>query len=144
MAAQYPNSVKTFVNKADLQDYVIANDVNQVYEEVTSIQSTLGTIPQASGVWGSGTFTTPSTAWPSVKARIQNIENGVYAINQTYVTNVGGSTITPASSSTVGLTVRGASGQTANLMEFKNSAGTVVAYITAAGAFVGLVDGGTA
>lgn len=143
MPAQYPNAVKTFVSKVDLQDYVIANDVNQVYDEVTSIQATLGTLPQVSGVWGSGTFTT-TTNWSSTKARIQNIENGLYAINQTYVSNVGGSTITPASSSTVGLTVRAAAGQTANLVEFKNAAGTVVAYITAAGAFVGLVDGGTA
>jgi hypothetical protein len=144
MAAQFPNSVKTFVNKADLQDYVIANDVNQVYDEVTSIQSTLGTLPQVSGVWGSGSFTSGTTNWSSTKARIQNIENGVYSLVQTSVSNTGGSTITPSSSSTVGLTIKAASGQTANLVEFKNAAGTVVAYVTAAGAFVGLVDGGTA
>lgn len=144
MPAQYPNSLKTFVTKVDLQDYVIANDINQVYEEVTSIQSTLGTLPQVSAVWGSGTFTSTTTNWSSTKARIQNVEHGVYSLVQTAVLNVGGSTITPSSSSTVGLTIKGASGQTANLVEFKNSAGAVVAYITAAGAFVGQIDGGTA
>lgn len=143
MAAQYPNSIKTFVTKVDLQDYVIADDVNQIYDEVTAMQSTIGTTPQVSGVWGSGTFAT-TTNWTSTKARIQNIENGLYSVIQTYVTNVGGSTITPASSSTVGLTIKAAAGQTANLVEFKNSSGAVVAYISASGAFVSLVDGGTA
>jgi hypothetical protein len=143
MPAQYPNTVKTFVSKVDLQDFVIANDVNQVYEEVTSVQSTLGTLPQVSGVWGSGTFAT-TTNWSSTKARIQNVENGLFSVIQTYVTNLGGSTITPSGTSTVNLTLRAAASQTANLVEFKNSSNTVTSYITASGAFVGLIDGGTA
>lgn len=143
MPAQYPNAVKTFISKVDLQDYVIANDINQVYDEVTALESTLGALPQVSGVWGSGTFAT-TTNWSSTKARIQNVENGLYAVTQAYVTNLGGSTIAPSGTNTVNLTLKSAASQTANLVEFKNSSNTVTSYVTASGAFVGLIDGGTA
>ena len=50
-----------------------------------------------------------------------------------YVLESGGSTITSSSASVKGLVVKGASSQTANLQEWQNSSGTVIASIDLAG-----------
>lgn len=93
---------------------------------------------------GSGSFTTPSVPWSSVAQRIKNLENGVFALNSDTVRTIGGSVVVPSAASVVGLTVRATSGQTANLLEFRNSSNTVVSSITSSGSIVATIDGGTA
>jgi hypothetical protein len=48
---------------------------------------------------------------------------------------VGGETITNATASNVGITVKGASSQSANLQEWKNSSNTTVASLSVNGTF---------
>lgn len=142
--AQYPVRIAEFDTKIDLQSIVFAADVNTAYEEIVATQAAIGTDPTNSGTWGSGAFATPSIPWTSVSQRIKNLENGVFSLNSTSVRTTGGSIVTPSSASTVGLTVRAASSQTANLLEFRNSSNTVVSSITSSGSIVATIDGGTA
>lgn len=77
MAATYPGAVRVFSSKVDLVDTVLADHVNLLQDEVTAIESTLGT-GVLSSTW-SGTFSTPSTH-ASLNARISNLEAGVTAV----------------------------------------------------------------
>lgn len=142
----YPGASVSFVPKVNLTDTVDAADVNQLYDEVTAIAATVGLNPQSrSASWGTGSFSSASTSFSTVGARIQNIENGVFTVINDYVRLAGGSVILPSGTSTVNLALRAATSQTANLLEARNSAGTVVASIGPAGAFrAASVDGGTA
>jgi len=134
MAATYPSSVKTFINKIDNTDAVIASDVNLAYEEITAIESTIGTTPAISSTW-SGTFSTTSTNdFTTVGARLNNIEYGLYTAFNNRVSTGGGSTIA-SSSTTVGLTLT--TSGSGNLF----SAGNTV--INSSGNIV-TIDGGTA
>ncbi len=144
MPALYPSQVTSFIKKVDLQSIVYAADVNDAYDEIVATQSVLGADPANGGVWGSASFNSTTTQWGTVASRIKNIENGVFYLNTNAVLKVGGSTITPSSSSTVGLNIRAASSQTANLFEVRNSSNSVIANITATGAYIGVIDGGTA
>lgn len=65
MAASYPSALKSFTRKVDLQDLVVAADVNSAYDEIEAIQSVLGITPAVQG----------STNWGTVKSRIENIES---------------------------------------------------------------------
>lgn len=81
--ASYPTEIKTFEKKVNNQSKVIAPDVNLAYEEIEEIEKQLG----AGGVvtsptWGSAPFNSTTTSWPSLKARLANIENGVYFSTQ--------------------------------------------------------------
>jgi hypothetical protein len=134
MAAQYPASIKTFTNKVDNTDTVIASDVNLIYDEVTALETTLGAIPATSSTW-SGTFNSTSTTdWATVGARLDNIEYGLKTAFTNRVNTAGGSTI-GSTSTTVGLTI--STSGTGNLLAAGNtvinSSGNIVA-----------IDGGTA
>lgn len=143
--ASYPSVVKTWVARRDLLDLVVAADVNTLYDEVTATQQELGTSPRVSPTWGGGTFTSSTTNWNSVKERLANIENGVYTSINERVDTSGGSTIVSGANSTVSLTIRAKSGQTANLLEVRNSSSTVVASVTPSGTlYAAVIDGGTA
>ena len=145
MAASYPLSIAPFTPRVNLQDLVRAEDVNVVYDEIVAIETQLGVGGVAtSPTWGSGTFSTVVTNHGSLRARLENIEAGVYSGVLQRVSTLGGSTITPSSASTKGLIIKAASGQTAALLEFQNSSGTATGVVSAAGAFVGVIDGGTA
>lgn len=144
MPALYPSQPASFIKKVDLQSIVYAADINDAYDEIVATQSTIGLDPANSGVWGSASFNSTTTQWGTIASRIKNIENGVFYLNTNSVLKVGGSTITPSTASTVGLNIRATSGQTANLFEVRNSSNTVVANITAAGSYIGVIDGGTA
>ena len=134
MAAQYPASIKTFTSKVDNTDTVIASDVNLIYDEVTALETTLGTIPATSSTW-SGTFdSTSTTDWSTVGARITNIEHGLNTAYNSRVNTAGGSTIA-STSTTVGLTI--STSGTGNLL----AAGNTV--INSSGNIV-TIDGGTA
>lgn len=141
----YPGAVKTWVSRRDLLDLVVAADVNTIYDEVTAMQQELGTSPRVSPTWGATAFTSATTSWNSVKERLANIENGVYTSITQRVDTTGGSTIQSASNSTVSLTIRGKSGQTANLLEIRNASNSVISSISTGGAlFATSIDGGTA
>jgi len=67
MPAVYPTTRVNFTRKVDLQDLVVAADINAAYDEIEAIQSTLGLLPALQG----------STNWVTVKARIENIESAL-------------------------------------------------------------------
>lgn len=150
MPASYPGALKTsFGNpRVDLQSVVVANDVNPVYEEIVAIEKHLGIdINKRLQNWGASAYSTTSTTWTDLRTRLENAENGVYTSIQT----TGGGVITNGTSSAgtsvtaATLTLKKASGQSSNLLEFKDDSNTVVAYVTGAGLLQAqTIDGGNA
>lgn len=131
----YPSSVASFTTKVDGTSYVLAADPNTLQSEVIAIEATLGVNPALSTApLSSGTYSNVATTYSSVAARLANIEQGIVADTHTqYMKLTGGSTITAATSTTKGLVIAGAVSQTANLQEWQNNSGTVLAYIDSAG-----------
>lgn len=80
MAANYPSSPVSFSRRVDLENLVLAVDVNQLYDEVEAFASTFGLSPNISANWGSGAFNGVTTSWSTVKERIQNLEHGLYEV----------------------------------------------------------------
>lgn len=77
MPAYYPSSLRNnFSTKVDFVTTVFAEHVNSLQEEVTAIETVIGTTPTASSGWV-GTFNTTTTNWPTLKARLNNIEFGL-------------------------------------------------------------------
>lgn len=76
MTASYPGGVKPFLSKTDFVDTVFAEHVNSLQDEVSAIESTLGTNVKTGSGWV-GSFDQVTTAWSSLKARIDNIEYGL-------------------------------------------------------------------
>jgi len=74
MAAIYPGSIRVFSSKVDLVDTVMASHVNLLQDEVTAIQTAIGTGSLTSS-WA-GSYTNPTTH-ASVANRLANIEAGV-------------------------------------------------------------------
>lgn len=140
MASVYPSSVQTFIPKVDNQDPVIAADINSVFLEVTAIEGTLGASPSTTPSWSNTSFDTTTTVWSTVSSRITNLERGIVAAYTDRVKTSGGSSVSNGSS--VALTLQGASGASANLLEVKDSGGTVRSAFNAAGYLVG-INGGT-
>lgn len=133
MAALYPTGTQTFNFRTDLTDYVMANDVNVAYYEIAAIENTVGSNPQISGGY-SGSFSTSTTNWGTVAARIQNLEYGAAIGVLNRVSTSGGSTIA-STGSTVGLTISSAG--TGNLLVAGNTV------INNAG-YIAVIDGGDA
>ena len=78
MATYYPSNIKNdFSTKVDFTDTVIAAHINDLQNEVTAIETALGTFPLTSSGWGTTGFDTSTTTWASVKDRINNIEVGI-------------------------------------------------------------------
>jgi hypothetical protein len=126
MPASYPQGVKSFSTKVDFTDLVLAEHVNTLQDEVRALQATIGTDPQVSSGWV-GTLDKTTQTWGSLKARIANLEYGVVNDSHTqYIHNTGGDTIQASSAITVPLQLKGFSSQTADLLRFANSAGTVL------------------
>lgn len=143
---EYPARIKSWTARRDLQDLVVAADVNTIYDEVTAIEQDLGAGGvRTSPTWGSGNFDTATLSWTSLKDRLANIEYGLHVSFNQRVNTAGGSTIQSAANGTVSLTVKAKSGQTANLLEVKNAADSVVASVNTTGTlYATLIDGGTA
>lgn len=76
MPALFPGSVRIFTPKVDLVDTVMASHVNLLQDEVTAIQTALGTGLLTSS-WA-GSYTNPSSH-ASLTARLENLEAGVTA-----------------------------------------------------------------
>lgn len=135
MAASYPSSVRSFSTKRNTLDIIDAADPNGVQEEIVAIQTTIGVSPSLSTApSSSGTFSATATTFSTLTARLANIETGIVADTHTqYLKRVGNENITNATASNVGLTITGASSQSANLQNWKTNAGAVVASISSAG-----------
>lgn len=138
MAASYPGAVRPFVNKTNVVDIIDASHPNSLQEEVIAIESTIGLNPALSTApSSSGTFSTTATQYTTLIQRLANIETGIVADTHTqYVKKTGNETIVNGVSTNVGLTIRGATGQTANLQEWRNSSNTILARVSASGALV--------
>jgi hypothetical protein len=146
--ANYPGNTVGFTTKTDITDTVVAADVNLAYGEITAIAGELGLNPsqRTSGTWSSTWTSSGNTKWTNVKLRLDNVENGAYRANLLLVSNTGGTTITPSSTSTLGLKIQAVSGQTANLFEaWKYGDPSAKTYIDKDGTFfTAVIDGGTA
>lgn len=99
MTASYPTSVRNYVARVDLVDTVIADNVNSLQEEIRAIETVLGSSATSTNPLVSsytGTFSTATTTWGTVGARLTNIEAGIVSgvPNSPYVAITGGSTIT--------------------------------------------------
>lgn len=138
MPAVYPSTPQTFEPKVDNVSPVIAADVNLAYLEITAIETTLGTNPAVS-TW-SGSFDQATTNWGTVRDRITNIEKGLNVAYNDRVKSTGGSTI--ANSSSVALTLQTSLLATSNLLEVKDSGGTVRTAINSSG-YIVAISGGT-
>jgi hypothetical protein len=146
MVANYPNGLPTL---PELQengvDIVDADDVNLVYTELTAVAETLGLTPATrSAAWSSTAFTTATTSFGTVGARIKNAEDGVQVITASAVTKAGATNvITPSGTSTVNLAVKAQTSQTANVFEARDSSDAVGTAINASG-YIVTIDGGSA
>jgi hypothetical protein len=144
MTASYPGSVRTFTPKVNVVDLIQAADPNSLFEEVTAIESVIGTSPSIATAATASGWANTATDYTTLSGRIANIEKGIVADTHTqYVKVVGGSTVTTSGANVTGLVIKGSVSQTANLQEWQNSTGTVVAYIDASGKFSAVnVSGG--
>lgn len=136
MPASYPGSVRPFTTKVNNIDIIDASHPNSLQEEVVAIQTVLGVNPQiSSGL--SGSYISTATTFNSVNARLDNIEKGITGDTHTqYLKTTGNGQVTISTPTNVGITITGASSQTANLQEWKNSSGTVVAAIAPDGSLL--------
>lgn len=131
--AYYPSTVKNdFTTKVNFTDTILAGHVNDLQGEVTAVETYIGTSPNVSGGWV-GSFDQLTTSWSTLKDRIQNIEYGLNVAYNTTTSTLGGSTIQPSGTSTVNLTIKAKSSQTANLLEFQDSSGTVLSKVDVSG-----------
>jgi hypothetical protein len=132
VTASYPASVKSFTTKVDFTDTVLAEHVNSLQAEVNALQANLGTLIKTGSGWV-GSFDVITTNWNTLKDRLANMEYGIKDVYDDYVSRSGGSSIVASGAAIKGLIVKGASSQTANLVEFQTSAGTVISKVDAAG-----------
>ena len=133
MAASYPGSIKPFTTRKNVTDIIQDYHVNDIQLEIIAIETTLG-VNAATSSGSTAAFIATSYPFTNISARIANVEAGVSGDTHTqYVKKVGGSTITPSAVGTVGLSISAMSGQTADLQQWKNSAGTVVTRIDSSG-----------
>ena len=136
MAASYPTSVRSFTTKVNVVDIIQAAHPNSLQEEVVAIESVLGTAPSVATAAVATDWANTATDYITIKARLANIEKGIVADTHTqYVKRVGGSTITSSANNVTGLVIKGAVSQSANLQEWQDSSGAIVAYLDASGNF---------
>jgi len=74
--ATYPNALKTYTNKVDGVDTVLAADINSVQDEVQAIQTELGVNPSDSALPSAGTYN-PNGVSTTLSARVANLEAGL-------------------------------------------------------------------
>lgn len=123
----YPNAIKQWIDKVDYRDTVLAEHVNSIQAEVTSVERTLGTrILSSEGYIG--TFDSATSYWGAesggLAARVQNIEYGIRGdTHAQYIRKAAdsGNVITPTDANTKGLTITPFAGQTADLLVAGNA-----------------------
>lgn len=136
--ARYPQNQVAFTQKQNIVDIVRAEDINEVYDEVTAIAQDLGagtgTGLRYSGTWGATSTLATTTAWSGLQARLQNIENGVYSAYTHRVDSRGGSVLQSSTTTTVGLVIRLLASQTADVLRVRNDTdNTTILSISTAG-----------
>lgn len=132
----YPGAIPSFTQKLNNVDNILAGHINDPQDEIIALASALGVSPNVSPSTSTitGYVSGPAT-WNNVADRITNIEYGVVGdVHTQYVRVTGGSTIVPSTTSTTGVIVKAATGQTANLQEWQDSSGAVVTSIDNTGA----------
>lgn len=152
MSANYPSSVKVwspsdaaFRYPEDLTTIVYARHVTQIYDEVTAIENELGA--GSGGLKSAITYdvtpydSTSPKVWPNLRARLNNLEQGVYDGATKRVNTAGGSSIV-SSSTTVGLAIR--TSGSGNLLEFRNTSNVLANRFGSDGLIAGVIDGGNA
>jgi hypothetical protein len=148
MVASYPGAIHTtFSTHSNVVEVIDASHPNDIQNEVFAIETYLGVNPHLSSV------PTPITnfsysnyistnAPASVAARLTIAELGIVSDSHSqYIRKASdsGNVITTTSASTKGLVIKASAGQTANLLEFQDSTGTVLSSITSAGLLAGNV-----
>jgi len=136
MPAFFPNSVRPFTAKVDLQDTIVADHINALQDEVRAIELALnGTVDANNGLLSSnyaGTFGLTAT-WDSLDQRINNIEAGLVngVATSPYLRKAGDNMTV---SNTVALTLKNSSlNVTANLFESRNASDALGFAISGAG-----------
>jgi hypothetical protein len=132
VTALYPSSVKSFTTKVDFTDTVLSEHVNSLQNEVVALEANIGTYISVSSGW-IGSFDQVTTNWNTLKDRIANIEYGLGFVYGDYVSVSGGSKIQPSGTSTVNLTLKAATSQTADIAQFQTSTGTVTSKVDSSG-----------
>lgn len=137
--SSWPGTVPTYTDKVDNTDVVYAAHPNQLQADVRAIALNLGTNPHTStSVTATDSFNPVSNAYATVSARLANIEKGVVGDSHSqYVKVSGGSIIRPADTTTVNVTLRAQTSQTANLQEWRKADNTVGSYVDANGNLYG-------
>lgn len=90
--AFYPGQIVNFgSDEVDFLSTVYAAHPNALRAEVVAIETTLGTNPTASTSPSSSSVFSPGVTYPSINARLANIERGIVGDSHTqYVKNTGG------------------------------------------------------
>jgi hypothetical protein len=132
VTASYPVTVKSFSTKVDFTDTILAEHVNSLQDEVNVIEANLGTYIRTGSGWV-GSFDQITSSWNTLKDRIANIEYGLYTAYNEHTSINGGSTIQSAATGTTSLIIKAKASQTADLLDFQLSDGTVVSKIDASG-----------
>ena len=123
--AVYPSGVKSFQNKTDFTDIILAEHINAIQDEVTAVEASIGVSPNVSGGYV-GSFDDQTITFATLSARIANIEKGIKGdVHTQYLTFTGG-TLQPANSGSIPLTLQGFTSQAADLLRFTTSTGTVL------------------
>ena len=148
MAASYPSSVKAFTTHVNVTEVIDAGHPNSIQDEVIAIESTLGTTPSIATAASASGWANTAIDYTTINGRLANIEKGVVAdAHPQYIRKTGDNAniITPSSGNVAGLVITGASsGQSANLQEWRDSYGNLVAYIDPTGKFSAVnVSGGS-
>lgn len=130
--AVYPSGVKSFVNKTDFTDIILAEHINSLQDEVTATQAIVGVSPNVSSGYV-GSFDDTTTTFSTLSARIANIEKGIKGDVHTQYFKYTGGTLQPANAASVPLTVQGFTSQSADLVQFKNSGGTTLSKVDSQG-----------
>jgi len=76
--ATYPSALKTYTNKVDGVDTVLAADVNSLQDEVQAIETELGVTPATSALPNAGQYY-PNGTGTTVADRLTNLEAGLTA-----------------------------------------------------------------
>jgi hypothetical protein len=146
--ASYPSQIATFPTHVNITEIIDASHPNNIQGEVVALEATVGTNPGTSTTPSpSGTFTSSSTPYSTVKDRLANIEIGVVSdAHAQYLRKAGdgNNIIIPTATTVKGLVIKGAVSQTANLQEWQTSAGTVVTRVDSSGNLIGTASGNVA
>jgi hypothetical protein len=133
MPADYPSGTKPFQNKTDYTQIIVAEHINSLQDEVMAVQNYVGSMPHVSAGYV-GTFDDVTTTFSSLASRVANIEKGIKGdVHTQYMRFTGGETIQSSNSTVIGLNIQGFTSQTADLLRFKNAAGTTLTKVDAAG-----------